>query len=423
MPASNTDSSTSIPSLAASVGLFLVTTALSQWVQGLRANDDDSEFLVEGSKEFENLKGWYRSRRLHDRLSYGNINNYLGEKGKIEYDRGVAPPSSKLEYSARAIAPDHVNNQRKDDKEGTEWERHQRLRRPTLTNALDDALRQSPMEIHPSADYDFHPKNRNWRHFEHFNEEDRQKHLEKMSSSLRRMDDIAEKQEDADSSTCYGDAQSISSEGSGSSEEQFVWMKHHHRNSTILSKENQDGEMSKAANAVGLGTPFQMVKRMLIFKAESSSVEDEEPKVEVNNRTLRAQYNARIMPEKLIMIRHGQSMGNINEALYSTTPDNAMPLTDLGWEQARAAGKILKEKILSPDQTIHFIVSPYVRTVETFHGLASAWCDPKEFSHIKEKEERIKAWYGRLIEMGLTWSEDSRIREQDFGNYQVSSLL
>ena len=28
------------------------------------------------------------------------------------------------------------------------------------------------MEIHPSADYDFHPKNRNWRHFEHFNEED-----------------------------------------------------------------------------------------------------------------------------------------------------------------------------------------------------------------------------------------------------------
>jgi broad specificity phosphatase PhoE len=56
--------------------------------------------------------------------------------------------------------------------------------------------------------------------------------------------------------------------------------------------------------------------------------------------------------------------------------------------------------------------------VETFHGMASAWCDPKEFSHITNKDKRIKAWYRRLIEMGLTWNEDSRIREQDFGNYQ-----
>jgi broad specificity phosphatase PhoE len=139
----------------------------------------------------------------------------------------------------------------------------------------------------------------------------------------------------------------------------------------------------------------------------------------VNNCTLRAQYNARIMPNKLVMIRHGQSVGNTNELLYSTTPDNTMPLTDLGWEQARAAGTILKEKILASGETVHFIVSPYVRTVETFHGLISAWCDPKEFAHIADKDSRIKAWYGRLIEMGLTWSEDSRIREQDFGNYQV----
>lgn len=137
-----------------------------------------------------------------------------------------------------------------------------------------------------------------------------------------------------------------------------------------------------------------------------------------DHRQLRAQYNATIMPEKVILIRHGQSMGNINELLYSTTPDNAMPLTRLGWEQARAAGEILKQKILRRGETVHFIVSPYVRTVETFHGMVSAWCDPKEFSHIANKEKRIKAWYRRLMEMGLTWNEDSRIREQDFGNYQ-----
>ena len=105
--------------------------------------------------------------------------------------------------------------------------------------------------------------------------------------------------------------------------------------------------------------------------------------------------------------------------MLSVNSDNAMPLTDLGWEQARMAGKVLKEKVFGAQETVHFIVSPYVRTVETFHGLVSAWCDPKDFSHIKGRDARVKAWYGRLMEMGLTWNEDSRIREQDFGNYQV----
>lgn len=131
------------------------------------------------------------------------------------------------------------------------------------------------------------------------------------------------------------------------------------------------------------------------------------------NRAARTQYNASIMPDKLVLIRHGQSMGNINESLYSTTPDNAMPLTRLGWEQARAAGRQLKHKVLKDSESIHFIVSPYVRTVETFHGIVSAWCDPAEFSHIQDRDQRIKAWYARLLSLGLTWHEDPRIREQD----------
>jgi hypothetical protein len=67
---------------------------------------------------------------------------------------------------------------------------------------------------------------------------------------------------------------------------------------------------------------------------------------------------------------------------------------------------------------LHFIVSPYVRTVETFHGMVAAWCDPSEFHHIAGREQRIKAWYAKLRTLGLTWHEDPRIREQDFGNYQ-----
>ncbi len=157
---------------------------------------------------------------------------------------------------------------------------------------------------------------------------------------------------------------------------------------------------------------------------EEEEEDQEEESAEVfrtMNREARARYNARIMPSKVVLIRHGQSMGNIDEFLYSTTPDNAMPLTKLGWEQARYTGRVLKEQVLASEgnKPVHFIVSPYVRTVETFHGIVSAWCDPAEFSHIENRDERLTAWYEALVARGLTWHEDPRIREQDFGNYQV----
>ena len=133
-------------------------------------------------------------------------------------------------------------------------------------------------------------------------------------------------------------------------------------------------------------------------------------------------FNAEIMPSKLIMVRHGQSEGNVNELLYATTPDNAMRLTQLGWEMARMAGKALRKQ-LPQGETVHFVVSPYARTVETFHGIASAWCDPEEFNHIPSRNKRLKAWYSKLMEMGLTWHEDPRIREQDFGNYQDPEII
>lgn len=143
-------------------------------------------------------------------------------------------------------------------------------------------------------------------------------------------------------------------------------------------------------------------------------------------REARKRYYSRIMPNKVILIRHGQSMGNTDEKLYSTTPDNAMPLTERGWQQARAAGRHLKSLLQQQGDnktSVHFIVSPYVRTVETFHGLAAAWCDTKLVSHIADPTERRLAWYSMLRKEGLTWREDPRIREQDFGNYQQPEAI
>ena len=103
----------------------------------------------------------------------------------------------------------------------------------------------------------------------------------------------------------------------------------------------------------------------------------------------------RCLPSKLILIRHGQSEGNVDESLYATKPDNAMGLTKLGWEMARMAGKALRgdaenEGLLPPGESVHFIVSPYVRTVETFHGIASAWIDPEEMD-LEEGEKELLA--------------------------------
>ncbi|KAF1784471.1 Histidine phosphatase superfamily [Phytophthora cactorum] len=72
-----------------------------------------------------------------------------------------------------------------------------------------------------------------------------------------------------------------------------------------------------------------------------------------------------------------------------------MHLTELGYEQAVAAGKSIK-KIIG-NETMRFIVSPYVRTIETFCGILKAW-----------------GFEGKSI----PWSEEPRIREQDFGNFQ-----
>eukprot|EP00563_Minutocellus_polymorphus_P013352 CAMPEP_0181075354 /NCGR_PEP_ID=MMETSP1070-20121207/30064_1 /TAXON_ID=265543 /ORGANISM="Minutocellus polymorphus, Strain NH13" /LENGTH=622 /DNA_ID=CAMNT_0023156479 /DNA_START=16 /DNA_END=1881 /DNA_ORIENTATION=- len=150
--------------------------------------------------------------------------------------------------------------------------------------------------------------------------------------------------------------------------------------------------------------------------AQQQSIEQ---KRALNRReSAKAEYNSQIMPNKVVLIRHGQSEGNVEESLYATTPDNAMKLTALGWDQAKLAGSELKSSVIGKDESIHFIVSPYVRTVETFHGILSAWCDPKEFDHIKDPLKRMQAWYGRLSDMGISWHEDPRIREQDFGNYQ-----
>jgi len=102
-------------------------------------------------------------------------------------------------------------------------------------------------------------------------------------------------------------------------------------------------------------------------------------------------------PESLTLIRHGQSKYNelkIKNELYDVCAQNytdeTTPLTDEGKQQANIVGEKLKEIIKIPDVVI---MSPYLRTRETFDNLVVGW---PELANVLQ-------------------FEDERIREQDHG--------
>jgi len=109
-------------------------------------------------------------------------------------------------------------------------------------------------------------------------------------------------------------------------------------------------------------------------------------------------------PRRIILVRHGESLGNVDESTYVTTPDWKVPLTARGREQAREAGRRLQSIVVGDDpgegpHNVFLYYSSYRRTVETF----------------REIEGRLRGADGINI---IAASEEPRISEQQFGNFQ-----
>ncbi len=96
-------------------------------------------------------------------------------------------------------------------------------------------------------------------------------------------------------------------------------------------------------------------------------------------------------PKRILLMRHGQSEGNADRSQHEITPDFALNLTPKGVEQARKAGRTIKDII--GQETIQVYLSPYYRTRQTYQ-------------YIRENIE------SNVVEV----SEDPRIREQDWGH-------
>lgn len=103
-------------------------------------------------------------------------------------------------------------------------------------------------------------------------------------------------------------------------------------------------------------------------------------------------------PDRIILVRHGESEGNTNKAAYSLTPDSQIALTERGWAQGTVAG--LQIRKLVGDESVRFFYSPYMRARQTLLSILQAF-DSQE----------------------VQLSSEPRLREQDFGNFQNISEM
>jgi len=101
-------------------------------------------------------------------------------------------------------------------------------------------------------------------------------------------------------------------------------------------------------------------------------------------------------PNRIILVRHGESEGNIDRAVYSRIADHKVELTENGKKQAVKVGEEISYNVSNPlTNNLGVYISPYKRTRETWK-----W---------------IKYGIKQTFPIKIAWEkEDPRIREQEW---------
>ena len=97
-------------------------------------------------------------------------------------------------------------------------------------------------------------------------------------------------------------------------------------------------------------------------------------------------------PRRIILVRHGESQGNVDDAIYETVPDHALTLTSEG-TRAGDRGGPATARIPRFGAPVTVYASPYVRTRQTVDALGLG---------VPSGDVRI----------------EPRLREQDWANFQ-----
>ena len=113
----------------------------------------------------------------------------------------------------------------------------------------------------------------------------------------------------------------------------------------------------------------------------------------LETRLARRRFRA-YRPERIILVRHGQSEGNTNKDAYAQTPDSLIPLTERGFAQGAAAG--LQIRKLVGNETVRFFYSPYMRAQQTLLSILQAF-DMQTVQISQETRLREQACATRLL--------------------------
>ena len=131
------------------------------------------------------------------------------------------------------------------------------------------------------------------------------------------------------------------------------------------------------------------------------------------------------LPELVILVRHGESEGNVDNTVWWKKADHEIELTRKGQQQAADAGKRINEILNSYNNSsssnnnrriirnIHLHVSPFERTIQTAK-YALPYFD-NQYNNIKNQQQQQK----RIVK---EYHLCTQLREQEFGNTQNSQF-
>lgn len=133
--------------------------------------------------------------------------------------------------------------------------------------------------------------------------------------------------------------------------------------------------------------------------------------------------------KKIFLVRHGQSLGNVEPLVYRTTPDFAVPLSNEGVEQAKAAGDFLrgrffKMKTVTPNTFEMWArprmwVSPYTRARMTADGIEAALRPERLLGKRKEHVLLCEQQFGLMDTVAGDRAEAQETYPDVVGRYEL----
>ncbi|CAM9728328.1 unnamed protein product, partial [Chrysoparadoxa australica] len=139
------------------------------------------------------------------------------------------------------------------------------------------------------------------------------------------------------------------------------------------------------------------------------------PHADQNSLAIHAQnagVGKMIKPQRIVIVRHGESMGNLDETAYGTIPDWLIPLTKQGHEDARNTGRLVKQHVR--DGPVFFYTSPYLRTKQTLAGMVEAFTS-NEIIGVREEPRLTEQQFGNF--QNLQTIQSSKAERARFGRF------